>query len=244
MRSRSTVVLLSVGLATIAILISAFIFGRDDATAPPPPAPETAPTTAPTTSPEIPAATWGTTGVLVPDVCGPDATMTERIAVRDEDEELRLSDYIPERSPIPRFQPEGFRGPIDGTGLHPPVLGSGVVDGFAQTFLDPDAAGGFTVFALRYATQSAAIQAAAAAFEEEICRGGANPFEVVEEAGVFIAYENSSGSDSSMRWIQGRDLIDVRYSSFGNPDEFLSGLLVVGRETWDAADEQGSSSAA
>jgi hypothetical protein len=109
-----------------------------------------------------------------------------------------------------------------------------LVDGFARTFLDPQAAGGFTVYSLRYSTQADAIRAAADAFNEEICRQGADPFEIAERPGVFISLNVASGANSSARWVQGRDLIEVGYSSFGDPSEFLRGLLLSAQATWDA----------
>jgi hypothetical protein len=182
--------------------------------------------------------TWATRPIDVVDVCGEtgqDNVSRMAIPGKEGPLPLRLSDHMPDRSPVEGFQ-RAFDGPVGPSETQPAGFTSfGVGDGYARTFNNSPGGGpgGFTVYAYDFPSEASAVGALTVSYVDVVCRFGADPFTVEGHPGVLVAFRGGEAARSTVSWVHGNRLIEVRYSIWGDPVNDFQGLLTVGRVTWE-----------
>lgn len=165
---------------------------------------------------------------------GPMCAPGGRDHVRDEilrgaDAELpdRLSDYLPERSPLPGYEKTDSHA-LDASSETEFV--SSAVDGHVASFRPPGE-GGFDVVAYRFLTRRAAADAVADHVVDRVCDNDAVPLTARGRAGMIVVEERSRADWSSAWWLTGTDVVMVRYGGWGDAKTSLANLAAIAGAT-------------
>ncbi|MFN2588030.1 MAG: hypothetical protein ABR613_07930 [Actinomycetota bacterium] len=145
----------------------------------------------------------------------------------DARDAARVSDYLPEKSPIPGYE-KVRAGELEAAGDTDYLPGA--VEGHVAEFR-PDGDGGFDVYAYRFLTRPAAAESLASEIAQRVCRDGATVLAARGRPGMLVLRDAARGQWLSAWWLTRADVVVVRYGGWGDADADLANLAAVAGAT-------------
>jgi hypothetical protein len=183
-----------------------------------------------------PAANWSFQPLSAEDVCGRKGDQIVRRALRPTHEgrmPKRLSDHMPRVSPFAIFESSN-EGPF--TDLlrpwHAPMAAHRLQRAYVRGFNSTERAGGFSVFAYQFPSETEAVGAAAETFGVFVCDYGGEPFTVPEQAGIVVGVRPDDTTTAF--WVHGKRVVEVNWSWFGDLGADQNAAATVIEAAWEA----------